>query len=139
MFDRLKSLPLTILLTILIWMYAESQVTSARNESRLEVDNVPIWISGPPELLSNHQVVAEPKSVNIVIAGPKEQIDVMRRLPMGQDGIYAYVDIEPTDRPSPNFAYRPLRFVTPPGTSVVQVPDVGFRILDGTRPTATNP
>jgi hypothetical protein len=32
MLDRLKSLPLTIVLTILVWMYAEAQFTSHRED-----------------------------------------------------------------------------------------------------------
>lgn len=32
MFERLKSLPLTIVLTILIWMYAEAQFTAHRED-----------------------------------------------------------------------------------------------------------
>lgn len=43
MFDRLKSLPLVVILTVLIWLYAEAQFTARQDNVRLAVK-----IASPP-------------------------------------------------------------------------------------------
>jgi hypothetical protein len=129
MFDRLKTLPLTIVLTILIWMYAESQVNSKTIE-RLSVEGVPVLISGPPDVLSRYEVTVDSGTVSVELSGPQDQIAAVRQRPPGQSGIYAYLDITRDDQPAGSSTYRTLRFVTPDGTAVTQSPQVGFRLRE---------
>jgi len=74
MLDRLKSLPLTIILTVLIWMYAESQVNSVRSDASMTVAGVPVWVSGPPEVLAKYDVALDPATVSVKVSGPPAQI-----------------------------------------------------------------
>ena len=105
MFDKLKSLPLTIFLTILIWMYAESQVSSSRAEAKLTVNGVPVALSGPPEVLKSvldqYDVVFEPAEVSVQVEGAPDRIEILRTRAMGggqTTGIRAYVELTPEDR-----------------------------------------
>ncbi len=75
-FDRLKSLPLTILLTVLIWMYAEAKFTATQ-------DHVPLTlrvVSPQGDLVLRaldptdnryHSAIA----LDVTLEGPKNQID----------------------------------------------------------------
>jgi len=137
MLDRLKSLPLTIILTILIWMYAESQVNSARSDISLTMSDIPVWVSGPPSVLSQYDVMVESKSIVISVTGSPNLIEALRNRNPGQSGIFAYLDITPEDRASPNLKYRSIRVVTPVGITVLQKPElVGFRLALKTPATA---
>jgi hypothetical protein len=134
MFDRLKSLPLTILLTILIWMYAESQVNSTRAEAKLTVKDIPVWVSGPPSVLAANDITVEPKTVEVTVVGTPDLIDTLnqRATTGGQStGIHAFVDLTPDDKPAPGVvSYRSPRIVTPAGLTLLQAPErVGFRMV----------
>jgi hypothetical protein len=75
MLSRLKSLPLTIVLTILIWMYAEAQFTSIRENVRLDVK---IYAPNPEIALRVIDAQGNPRSfatLNVTLQGPKNQID----------------------------------------------------------------
>jgi hypothetical protein len=130
MLDRLKSLPLTIFLTLLIWMYAESQGNPGHGEI-LILDRVPVLISGPAEVLSQYEVVLETPTVRVTLAGTKNQIESIRNRPPAENGVFAYLDLTPRDLPNVNLTFRTLRFVTPPDTSVDQPPRAGFRLVAG--------
>ena len=136
MFDRLKSLPLTIVLTILIWMYAESQVTSQGVSVQVTVKNVPVWVSGPPDILARYDITVDPTSVDVKVSGLPQKIDPLRpHLEAGGTfaGIYAYLDITPEDRPSPppnNFRRRALRFMAPDGLTVSDPPEAAFQMIE---------
>lgn len=130
MLDRLKSLPLTIFLTLLIWMYAESQGNPGHNEI-LVLDRVPVLISGPPEVLSRYEVVLETTNVRVTLTGTQNQIESIRSRPPGQHGVFAYLDVTPQDLPNVNLTFRTLRFVTPADTVVEQPPKAGFRLVEG--------
>ena len=98
MFERLKSLPLTIVLTILIWMYAESQVNSTHSIAHLTVD-VPVRVTGSPETLARYDVAINPQDASLNLTGPPEQIDALRRETPVQ-GVYAFLDLNSDDRPA---------------------------------------
>jgi len=129
MLDRLKSLPLTILLTLLIWIYAESQSNPTHNAS-IVLNNVPVLISGPPEVLSRYQIVLENRSVRVTLTGSQDEINLIRNRLPGQSGVYAYLDISSLDHPTVNDIFKPLRFVTPPNTTVPETLDIGFRLVE---------
>jgi len=141
MLERLKSLPLTILLTILIWMYAESQVSSARSEATLLVKDVPVALSGPPELLqevlAQCDVIFEPGSVSVQVAGAPDRIEALGQRALGggsATGIRAYVEMTAENRPPTGGAgvvlSRPLRVVPPAEFVVVQAPErVSIRLV----------
>jgi hypothetical protein len=133
MLERLKSLPLTVLLTLLIWMYAESQSNPTHNQS-IVLDRIPVLISGPPEVLSRYQINLENKTVRATLTGPQDQINIIRERLPGQSGVYAYLDVSSLDLPTVNDVFRTLRFVTPPNTTVAQPPQVGFRLVEKTGP-----
>jgi hypothetical protein len=90
MFSRLKSLPLTIVLTILIWMYAEAQFTSTRDKVLL------VKIAPPSADLSVRVFDAQgtPRSlasVVVTLQGPKEQLDRIAASPEGEISSLTYV------------------------------------------------
>lgn len=132
MFDKLKSLLLTVFLTILIWMYAESQVSSSRGEATLTVKGVPVTLSGPPdvlkEVLNQSNVVLDPPDVSVQVAGAPDRIDALRQRALGggaMTGIRAYVEFVPEDRGmgSGVMLSRSLRVVAPEGIFVLQAPE----------------
>lgn len=131
MLDRLKSLPLTIFLTLLIWMYAESQGNPGHSEV-LTLESVPVLISAPPDVLSQYEVVLETRYVRLTLTGTQNQIESIRNRPPSENGVYAYLDVLPRDRPSVDLTYRTLRFVTPPDTAVMELPSrAAFRLVEG--------
>ena len=134
MFERLKSLPLTIVLTILIWMYAESQVNSTQTVAQTTIRNIPVWVSGPPEMLARYDVKLYPATVDIVISGTPDQIVSLRDRTHLPPGVYAYLDIAYDDRPGSTLMYRPVRFVLPTGVNVVSASSVAFTLADTSHP-----
>jgi hypothetical protein len=136
--ERLKSLPLTIILTVVIWMYAESQV-SVRSDSILTLTAVPVWVSGPPQVLAQFDVKVEPLTVSVNVSGTPAQIKALRKLTPGQVGIHAYLDVSEDDRPTSVYVFRQVRYAPPPGITITQTPEsVGFRLVPKTSP-ATSP
>jgi hypothetical protein len=141
MLERLKSLPLTIVLTLLIWMYAESQV-GVRSDSILTLPAISVWVSGPPQVLAQYDVKVDPQTVSVSVTGTPAQIKALRRVSAGQTGIHAYLDITEDDRPTAVYVYRQVRYVTPQGIAANQPPEsVGFRLVPKAPPAtgaATN-
>lgn len=127
MLQRLKSLPLTIVLTILIWMYAESQVNSSHGEDHLTIPNIPVWVSGPPDKLAQYEVSVNPTSVSVKVVGTTEQIDALRHESPIQ-GVYAYVAITPDDYPAGIAVSRQLQLDLPPGVTPAEPVLVSFRM-----------
>ncbi len=76
MFDRLKSLPLTILLTVLIWMYAEAKFTATQENVRLTLK--PVSPNGDLVLRaldpgeSRYQATI---NLLVTLQGPQNQVD----------------------------------------------------------------
>ncbi len=140
MFERLKSLPLTIVLTILIWMYAESQVNSTRTEDRLTLPNVPVCINGPADELAQFQVSVDPPSVSVAVSGTSDQIDVLRHQTPAEGvypGVYAYVAITADDHPAGTYVSRQLHVELPLGVALAGPPPVvSFRMIARPRPAA---
>src|ERR1041384_2873302 len=87
MLGRLKTLPLTIILTVLIWMYAEAQFTSSREDVRISVR-----ITSPsPDItlrvLDSHgNSVGAVATLAVTLQGPKSQIDRIFQESQGQLG-----------------------------------------------------
>lgn len=138
MFERLKSLPLTIVLTILIWMYAESQVHSSHAEARLDVSDIPVWITWQGSNDPGYAVTVYPPTVSITISGSPEQIDALRRenpIP----GIHAYLDLAASDSPSGLTSTRSLRLELPPGISLASAPPPVQVTMIAKRATAALP
>ena len=109
MFDRLKSLPLTIALTLLIWLYAESQVRTAPELVTIDVLDVPVLPVGHPDVVGSYDVIVDPKTVNIKISGVQAKLDGLDK-----GSIAAYLDLEAADRAMAGATtYRSLRFTAP--------------------------
>ena len=130
MFDRLKSLPLTILLTMLIWMYAESQVNSTRAEAKVTLKDVPVWISGSPETLAQfaqYDVTLDPKTMEVTVVGTPDRIKALK----GSE-IQAYVVLTSEEKPiAGTVSSRELRVVPPEGITISQAPGhVKFRVVE---------
>ncbi len=125
MFERLKSLPLTILLTILIWMYAEAQSSHAPRleETSWTIRDVPVLVSGPQAVLEQYKVDFEPKFISVTVTGSSSSIGLLRdRLDKGgaaASGIRAYADISSQDREGSGR----IRYVFPEGLSRSEAPD----------------
>ena len=141
MLDRLKSLPLTIFLTILIWMYAESQVNSRQDTTPLTVSEVPVWVSGPPDMLAKYDVTLADKTVGLTVTGPTARVESMRRrvksAGIAGSGINAYLDVAPDDRPTGSTTHRRVRPVLPDELTLVGTPEeVGFKLTE--RSSATS-
>jgi hypothetical protein len=75
MFSRLKSLPLTIVLTILIWMYAEAQFTSTKDNVRLLIKITPPSADLTIRVLDPQGNPRSLASVVVTLQGPKDQLD----------------------------------------------------------------
>ena len=76
MLDRLKSLPLTIFLTILVWMYAEAQFATTQDNVRVSIK----VLSPSPDLTVSALDPIEGRyrnNLNVVISvqGAKSQVD----------------------------------------------------------------
>ena len=84
MLDRLKSLPLTIVLTILIWMYAESQFTATRENLQ-----VSLTIAATPQYVVDMQDVEGDKeyhktvAVRITLQGARDKVEKIYQQQMG--------------------------------------------------------
>src|SRR5690242_5739311 len=95
MLERLKTLPLTMVLTILIWMYAEAQTTNplsglfgppmvpqtqpaTERTETLRVPQVPVWVAGPPEMLAGSRAEVTPGAVDVTVVGPAGEIERIR-------------------------------------------------------------
>ena len=78
MFNRLKSLPLTIMLTILIWMYAEAQFTSTRDGLLVSlnvdspVSNYCVRVLDPADG-QYHQTLP----IRVSVEGPQNKVDTL--------------------------------------------------------------
>lgn len=117
MVDRLKSLPLTIFLTVLIWMYAESQVHSVTQEST-EVAGVPVLVCAAPAVINRYQVSVEPSQVAVTVSGPAPLIARIRGTSANEAGVQAQLDITAEDVGGPVAGQRRLRFLLPEGLSI---------------------
>jgi hypothetical protein len=117
----------------------------------LSVNDVPIWVSGPPSLLARFNVDVTPRSVALVLSGPNPLMDATRQKLTGGPkaaGISAYLDLNSDDRPSSTASRRRLRYVIPDGLTLVQAPtDAAFKLSEtsvpesgaSTAPTTTVP
>jgi hypothetical protein len=112
----------------------------------LGVGDVPIWVSGPPGLLSRYNIEVTPQSVGLMLSGPSALVDATRqRLSGGPKGagISAYLDLTPEDHPEPGGVpvRRALRYILPDGLSLLQSPpEASFKLTEktpATTPTAT--
>src|ERR1041384_1839443 len=79
MLGRLKTLPLTIILTVLIWMYAEAQFTSSREDVRISALTLRV-------LDSHGNSVGAVATLAVTLQGPKSQIDRIFQESQGQLG-----------------------------------------------------
>jgi hypothetical protein len=145
MLDRLKTLPLTIFLTILIWMYAEGQFSSTQ-QSDLTIDGVPIWVSGPPDILARYNVEVTPRIVTLRLSGPSNLVEETRKRINSDPAtprFFAFLDLTPQDRSQPPdvSVSRTLRCILPDGFSLQPFPpQASFRLLEKTPPPpATGP
>ena len=123
MLERLKSLPLTFVLTILIWMYAESQVRTVPETFMREIKGVPVQIMASPEVINTYDIMVEPTSVTVLITGAR---DLEGELLPGH--ISAYLDISSDDIRVASNHDKSLRFSTPQGISVTNPPTVSFML-----------
>jgi hypothetical protein len=76
MLDRLKVLPLTILLTILIWMYAEAQFTTTQPDVPIDVriaSSTPDFVVRTLDPVTKRY--SDTLSFIVTLQGPKSQID----------------------------------------------------------------
>ena len=133
MLDRLKSLPLTVALTLLIWLYAESQVPINPEAATRVISGVEVWPAGPlTEILDRYELVITPQWVDVTLTGTSDVLDALPRR-----SVTAYLDIEPRDVDSTVEKTRRLRIIAPSGVNVVQPRDVKFRLIEkipATRP-----
>jgi hypothetical protein len=124
-----------------------------RQQAAVSIPDIPVWVSGPPALLSRYDVDLQPKSISITVSGSSAPVDALKqRMDSGgsrASGIYAYLDISSDDKPLPAGAPRPsgdaflrrrLRYVLPPGLSLLAGPaEVGFRLVDHPIPAPVAP
>jgi hypothetical protein len=130
MLDRLKSLPLTVALTLLIWLYAESQVPTNPEVATRVISGVEVWPAGPlTEILNDYDLIITPQWVDVTLTGSSDVLDSLPRR-----SVTAYLDIEPRDVDSTVEKSRRLRIIAPSGVNVVQPRDVRFRLIEKVPP-----
>ena len=122
--DRLKSLPLTIGLTLLIWLYAESQVRPTQNASEMEIE-VPVWVAGPPDIINDNDVIVDPRVVKVTIAGTQEALNKLDKRMVG-----AYLDVDWGDRDVTTMTRKALRVTAPSGLTVARPVEVNFKLSE---------
>jgi hypothetical protein len=109
-------------------------------QSVLNVNDVPVWVSGPPALLGRYDVEVTPRLVTVVLSGPNALMDATRqRLAGGPKaaGIGAYLDLTPDDHPDKTATRRNLRYIIPDGLSLRQAPpDVAFKLSETSPPAS---
>ena len=136
MLSRLKTLPLTIALTILIWMYAEAQFASKRPTimETEAIPDVPVEVSGMPDVMARYLVELHPPHLtSLIVSGSPKAIQALRqRMANGGDSqIHVELDITPDDQSSPNYITRPLRYTLPEGLTLQKYPsDIEFRLIE---------
>jgi hypothetical protein len=120
MLQRLKSLPLTILLTILIWMYAEAQSSSVPHDEESEmVRGVPVSVPGDPALLARYQISVIPKMVDVTVSGSAASIKSFREKlhrSLESAEISASVEIKSSD-PTGKVIAKQVQYHLPSGLS----------------------
>jgi|GEM_PF-3497452 len=114
MLSRLKTLPLTIVLTILIWMYAESQqstldysttrddrITNTSTQGcgaehrlkRATINDLPVWVSGPPDAVARYQIELYPRVLkSLVVSGSPAAIQALLQRMAPRSGGESTVD-----------------------------------------------
>jgi hypothetical protein len=76
MWDRLKSLPLTIALTVLIWIYAEAQFTSVREDVRVNVRVLSPAAEVAVRVFDSAENRYTPMlNVRVTLQGPKSELE----------------------------------------------------------------
>jgi hypothetical protein len=151
--DRLKSLPLTIVLTVLIWMYAEAKFTTTQDNVRLTLKTIsPL---GEVELRpadSPGDAFAPRMTVLVTVEGPKNQVDRLYQDSLGvqqEEDFSALAYVPPADdlkagggrgvsRAQTVELLNGLRFFRQRGVTVVAATpaEVECRLA---KPAATNP
>ncbi|MCL2640625.1 MAG: hypothetical protein FWD53_07265 [Phycisphaerales bacterium] len=139
MLSRLKTFPLTIVLTILIWMYAEAQFASkhATITETEALHDLPVWVSGPPEVVERYKIELHPPFLkSLTVSGSPAVIQSLRqRMASGTNStaskVHAYLDITADDQPSEGRVTRSLRYTLPPGLTLLKYPgEVDFRLVE---------
>jgi hypothetical protein len=112
-----------------------------QREQSLVIPSVPVFVSGPPDLLAKNGVEIRPRSVQIMVAGPETLLRPLRAATGPGSAadldpkIRAYLDLDATDKPADVFTRRALRYVYPPGLELRQTPgQVEFRLLPPATP-----
>ena len=109
----------------------------------LNVNDVPIWVSGPPGLLARYDAEVTPQSVTVVLSGPSTLMDAARQRLTGGPaaaGISVYLDLTPEDRPDTAAKRRTLRYIVPEGLSLLQAPrDAAFKLSANGGATGSSP
>jgi hypothetical protein len=100
MFNRLKSLPLTIVLTVLIWMYAEAQFTNTQENVQL---NVKLLTPSPDLAVRAIDPVRNRPGdiINAVVTlqGPRNELDAIFQQSQGvPDEEFASLAYQPRQR-----------------------------------------
>jgi hypothetical protein len=123
MFERLKSLPLTVGLTLLIWLYAESQVRTAPEQEKVQIGNVPVWVAGPPDSINQFDVIVEPRFVTVEVTGPRQLLATLKT-----DDLAAYLIIGTEDLKATAAVplQKALRVEARSEVKVVNLPEVKF-------------
>jgi hypothetical protein len=99
-FNRLKSLPLTILLTVLIWMYAEAQFTNTQENVQLNVK----LVTPSPDLAVRaidpvRNRPGETIHAVVTLQGPRNQLDAIFQQSQGvPDEEFASLTYQPRQR-----------------------------------------
>jgi hypothetical protein len=115
---------------------------SLREAITWAVPNVPVWVSGPPVLLSRYDVDVQPKFVRVAVSGAEGAVRALQdRISAAahsggagagiDEGIHAYLDISPDERPTDALITRRVRYVLPDGLTAQDAPaEVRFRLIE---------
>jgi hypothetical protein len=116
-----------------------------QREQSLVIPSVPVFVSGPPDLLAKNDVEIRPRFVQILVSGPETVLGPIRAamahgaIMTPDPRIRAYLDLDVGDKPADVFSRRALRYVYPAGMELRQTPDqVEFRLVAPATP-ATDP
>jgi hypothetical protein len=93
------------------------------NEATLTIHDVPVLVSGSPEMISRSAITIDPKAVTVRLAGRDDALKSLRRLVINhQPAMRVYLDIDDGDKFGAGPVRRALRYVLPEGVTVAEGP-----------------
>ncbi len=118
----------------------------AQPRKKLFIGIVPVWVSGPPWLLSRYTITTRPTTVNVTVSGSAHQLALLRTNEIKGNAapvrrrVIAMLHITATWQPADAFVRRRIHYRLPAGISLIDGPrHILCRIVNRTAAATTAP